>query len=197
VRGCEPCAEFRASLKATRSRLRQLIPPIGFGPLAGLLGGGGGAATSKFVAAGCCAVLAAGGATAWVAGQRDTIRGESPAAEAGGKAVIGQPIRAGTRLPPSVAMSTLTVRLPAGEHTFVPRVVRVTCPAGMGAEGMAQARTQDGRVANRYLRMLQVSRADHDAIARGRGRRTTVIQYAAARLDAPVVVRLGTICKRR
>ena len=65
VRGCAACSEFRAGLKATRGRLRALVPPIGMGPLAGvlhLLGGaaGGGGVMTKVVAGGCCAVLAAG-----------------------------------------------------------------------------------------------------------------------------------------
>src|SRR4051812_49540797 len=108
LKGCSACREFRTELKATRTRLRALVPPIGFGPLAGLLGGGGGGGVAVKVAAGtCCAVLAAGGATAWVAGQKDVVRDRAPATEAGGKAIIGQPIRPGTTLPKNVAISKL------------------------------------------------------------------------------------------
>ena len=55
VRGCSPCREFRDGLKASRNRLRALVPPVGMGPLAGvlqLLGGatGGGGVATKVVA---------------------------------------------------------------------------------------------------------------------------------------------------
>ena len=80
LKTCGACREFRDNLKATRSRLRALVPPIGMGPLAGVLHliGGGAAATSKVaVTAGCCAVLAAGGAAvAWQAGERHVVRGD-------------------------------------------------------------------------------------------------------------------------
>ena len=69
LKTCGACREFRDNLKATRSRLRALVPPIGMGPLAGVLHlvGGGAAATSKLaVTAGCCAVLAGGAATTLV-----------------------------------------------------------------------------------------------------------------------------------
>src|SRR3954451_5636203 len=42
VRGCAACSEFRDGLKATRAKLRGLVPPIGMGPLAGLLSTVGG-----------------------------------------------------------------------------------------------------------------------------------------------------------
>ena len=45
LKTCSACREFRDGLKATRAKLRVLVPPIGMGPLAGLLGsvaGGGG-----------------------------------------------------------------------------------------------------------------------------------------------------------
>src|SRR4051794_41272329 len=68
VRGCSACREFRDGLKATRGRLRALVPPVGLGPLAGvmqLLGGatGGGGVAAKVAAGGAAAVIAAGGAT--------------------------------------------------------------------------------------------------------------------------------------
>ena len=37
LRTCSACSEFRDGLKATRGRLRALVPPIGMGPLAGVL----------------------------------------------------------------------------------------------------------------------------------------------------------------
>jgi RNA polymerase sigma factor (sigma-70 family) len=199
VKGCPACAEFRSNLKATRSRLRALIPPIGFGPLGGLLsglGGGGGVAT-KLVAGGCCAVLAAGGATAWVAGQRDVVRDRAPGTEAGGKTIAGQPIRSGTQLPPTVAIATLTVELPAGQRTFKRQTARVSCPSGMAVAGLAQPRTQDGKPALRRLRMYQMTTAESRRLARGNPLRTTTIEYATRRLDAPVVISVGTLCKRR
>ncbi|MBE2317336.1 sigma-70 family RNA polymerase sigma factor [Solirubrobacter sp. CPCC 204708] len=199
VRGCSACAEFRANLKATRSRLRVLVPPIGFGPLGGLLsglGGGGGVAT-KVVAGGCCAVLAAGGATAWVAGQTEVVRDRAPAAEGGGRALIGTPIRKGSALPPDVAIAKLTVELPARQRTFKRLSARVSCPAGMVAAGLAQPRTQDGKLALEHLAMYQISKADHRRLARGRPSRTTEIEYAAQRRDAPLVISVGTLCKRR
>ena len=199
VKGCSACAEFRANLKATRTRLRALVPPLGFGPLGGLLSGlgGGGGVTAKLVAGGCCAVLAAGGATAWVAGQRDVVRDVSPQAEGGGRAIIGAPIRAGTRLPPNVAIATLTVELPANQRTFKRLTARVSCPSGMVFAGLSQARMEGGKLASRQLRMYQISDADYRRLQRKRPARTTTIEYAATKLDAPVVVKLGTLCKRR
>lgn len=199
VRRCSACAEFRANLKATRSRLRVLVPPLGFGPLGGLLSavGGGGGVTAKVVAGSCCAVLAAGGATAWVAGQRDVVRDRATATEAGGKQLIGAPIRAGTKLPSTVAIATLTVELPAGQRTLRRETARVRCPSGMAAAGLAQPRTQDGKVALGRLRMYQLSDADVRRLERGAPARSTTIEYAARRLDRPVVISLGTLCKRR
>jgi RNA polymerase sigma factor (sigma-70 family) len=199
VKRCGACAEFRDNLKATRKRLRALVPPIGFGPLGGLLstvGGGGGVAT-KLAAGGCCAVLAAGGATAWIAGEKDIVRDRAPAAEGGGKRLIGTPIRAGSALPRNVAIATLTVELPAGERRFTPRTARISCPAGMAFAGMSQARLQDGSLALDQLRMYQITTADYRRLRRGHPARTTTIEYAAARLDAPVVIKIGTLCKRR
>lgn len=198
VKGCSACAEFRSNLKATRSRLRALVPPLGFGPLGGLLSGlGGGGVATKLVAGGCCAVLAAGGATAWVAGQKDVVRDRAPAAEAGGRPIIGQPIRSGTKLPSNVAISTLTVELPAGQRTFKRLTARVACPRGMAVAGLAQPRTQDGKPALKHLRMYQMTTAESQRLARGNPPRTMTVEYAAGRLDAPVVVKIGTLCKRR
>ena len=187
LRGCDACREYRNSLKATRRRLRALIPPIGFGPLAALLGGGG----SKLVAAGCCALLA-GGAGIWVAGQRETIRDVSPAAEGGGKALIGKPIRAGTKLPSNVAIATLTVRLDKPGT----QIARVTCPAGMTAYGLTQPRLENGTLASRHISMYQYSDRDVEAL-RGKGRRTAAIRYRARTPSNPVVIRVGTFCRRR
>ena len=194
LKHCAPCREFRAELKATRTRLRALVPPIGMGPLAGLLtGGGGGGVATKVVAGACCAALAAGGATAWVAGRHKTIRDSSPSAEPGGKTLIGKPIRAGTKLPSNIAIATLTVQL----KPAVRAVARVTCPAGMGAAGLAQPREQDGSVAVGSFAAYQYSNQDVHALAHG-GRHTATIIYKGDRdLKAPAVVRIGTLCKRR
>ncbi|RKQ92782.1 RNA polymerase sigma factor (sigma-70 family) [Solirubrobacter pauli] len=199
VKRCSACAEFRANLKATRNRLRVLVPPLGFGPLGGLLSavGGGGGVTAKLVAGGCCAVLAAGGATAWVAGQKEVVRDRAPAAEVGGKAISGAPIRAGSTLPPDVAIAKLTVALPAGQRTFKRETARVSCPPGMAVAGLAQPRTQDGKAALRRLRMYQMTTADVRRLERGKPPRTLTIEYAARRLDQPVVISVGTFCKRR
>src|SRR4051794_1950569 len=71
LKHCSACREFRAELKSARTRLRGLVPPIGLGPLAGILGGGVATGGTKLVAAGaCCAVLAVAGG-AWVAGQKE------------------------------------------------------------------------------------------------------------------------------
>jgi RNA polymerase sigma factor (sigma-70 family) len=195
VRGCAACREFRDGLKATRSRLRALVPPIGAGPLGGvlhLLGGAtGGGVVAKVAAGGAVAVIAAGGV--WAAGEHHVIRGSSPGVEAGGKALIGKPIRAGTKLPANVAIASLTVELTGRER----RTARVKCPPGTHAAGLAQPRAQDGKVALGKLRMYQYSNRDMDLLERDRGRRTAVIRYAAKRLDAPVVISVGTICKRR
>src|SRR3954451_13212261 len=60
LKHCSACREFRAELKSARTRLRALVPPIGLGPLAGILGGGAATGGTKLVAAtACCAVLAA------------------------------------------------------------------------------------------------------------------------------------------
>jgi RNA polymerase sigma factor (sigma-70 family) len=202
VRGCSACREFRDGLKATRGRLRALIPPVGLGPLAGvmqLLGAatGGGGVAAKVAAGGAVAVLAAGGATYWAAGQHEVVRGTSPGVEAGGKQLIGKPIRPGTKLPANVAIAKLTVELPAGQHKFKALHARVTCPAGMRGEGLAIPRTQDGKSAERNLRMYQTSRADYRYWQRtGLGRRTTQIDYAVRELKAPVVISVGMLCKR-
>jgi RNA polymerase sigma factor (sigma-70 family) len=190
LKRCSACREFRDGLKATRTRLRALVPPLGLGPLGSLLGGG---ATTKLAAGACCAVLAAGGAAAWVAGQHKVIRGTSPATEPGGKSLIGKPIRSGTSLGSKVAIATLTVRVAPG----VRAVAHVTCPAGMGAAGLAQPRAQDGSVATGSLRAYQYSNRDVAALRHG-GRHTAAIIYKGkADLPAPVVLEVGTLCKRR
>jgi RNA polymerase sigma factor (sigma-70 family) len=203
VKGCSACREFRDGLKATRGRLRALVPPVGLGPLAGvmqLLGGvtGGGGIATKVAVGGAAAVIAAGGATYWVAGQQKVIRDKSPTVEAGGKALIGKPIRPGTKLPSNVAIATLTVQLPANQIKFKALHARVTCPAGMLGEGLAIPRTQDGKNAGKDLRMYQISRADYKYLRRARlGRRTTQIDYAVKVLNAPLVISIGMLCKRR
>ncbi len=213
MRGCTACREFRDGLKATRGRLRALIPPVGAGPLAGILsvlGGGGAAAggTGLKVAAtaACCALLAGGTATTLVvasrsgkvAGSEHVERGRATGTEAGGKALIGKPIRKGTKLPASAAIGTVLVRLNAGEPRMIKRLVRVSCPPDMLSAGLAVPRLEDGREEHGLLRVYQYSNRDMDLLERDSGRRTVTIRYAAARgLPAPVVVRVGTLCKRR
>ncbi len=203
VRGCSACSEFRAGLKATRGRLRALVPPIGLGPLAGvlhLLGGatGGGGVMTKVVAGGCCAVLAAGGAAVlWTPGERHVVRGTSIGTEVGGRSLIGKPIRAGTKLPPNVAIANLTVQLKPATRKLK-RTARVTCPVGMVSRGLAIPRLQNGRDAIPELRMYQLSRADSRALRdHGLGHRSTVIEYAARPRATALVISVGTMCVRR
>jgi hypothetical protein len=90
------------------------------------------------------------------------------------------------------------VALPAGATRTVKRLVRVTCPPGMTGRGLTQPRYANGQVALRNLREYQLSNRDMDVVAGGgHGRHTVAIRYAAARnLPAPVVVTVGTVCKR-
>jgi hypothetical protein len=143
-------------------------------------------------------VIAAGGVTLWQAGEHHVVRGVSPGVETGGKALIGKPIRPGTKLPSNFAIANVTVELPAHQRTFKALHARVTCPPGMTGEGLAIPRTQDGKPAEKYLRMYQTSRADWKYWRRtGRRRRTTQIDYSVTRLDTPVVISVGMLCKRR
>jgi hypothetical protein len=138
-------------------------------------------------------VLAAGGVAAWQAGEHHVLRGTSPGVEAGGKVLIGKPIRPGTKLPSSVAIASLTVEL--GDQQV--HHAKVTCPPGMRSNGLAQPRTQDGKVATGNLRMYNLSDRDIDLLERGTGRRTAVIDYKAKPLPTPLVISVGTLCKRR
>jgi RNA polymerase sigma factor (sigma-70 family) len=197
VRGCSACREFRDGLKATRAKLRALIPPVGIGPLAGVLHLAGGATTgggvaAKVAAGGAALVVAAGGVAAWHAGEHKVVRGVSPGVEAGGKVLIGKPIRPGTKLPDSVAIASLTVSLGDGQVHHA----KVTCPPGMRSNGLAQPRTQDGKVAVGQLRMYNLSDRDVELLRRDTGRRTAVIDYKAKTLPAPLVISVGTLCKR-
>jgi hypothetical protein len=45
--------------------------------------------------------------------------------------------------------------------------------------------------------MYNISDRDADLLRRERGRRTAVIDYAAKPLTTPVVISVGTMCKRR
>jgi RNA polymerase sigma factor (sigma-70 family) len=196
VRHCTACREFRDGLKATRAKLRVLVPPIGLGPLAGLLAtvtsGGAGVAT-KVAATTAVVAVAAGGVAVWQAGETHTVRGTSPGVEAGGKTLIGKPIRPGTKLPANVAIANLTVRLDdtARHHA------KVTCPPGMHSNGLSQPRTQDGKEALGQLRMYNLSDRDVDLLERNTGRRTAVVDYAAKRPASGTVISVGTLCKRR
>jgi RNA polymerase sigma factor (sigma-70 family) len=193
VRRCAACAEFRDGLKATRAKLRVLVPPIGLGPLAGLLGGVSSTGVGAKLAAGAATVVvAAGGVAVWQAGETHTVRGTSPGVEAGGKALIGKPIRPGTTLPPDVAIANVTVSLTAGAHH-----VEVACPPGMIASGLAEPRAQDGTSALRTLAMYQYARRDMDLLERRSGRRTPVIRYRAKAPAPGTVISVGTLCKRR
>jgi hypothetical protein len=146
------------------------------------------------VAAGAATVVvAAGGVAVWQAGETHTVRGTSPGVEPGGKTLIGKPIRPGTKLPSSVAIANFTVQLADSK----PHHAKVTCPPGMISQGLAEPRTQDGKSALRRLRMYNISDRDADLLRRERGRRTAVIDYAAKPLTTPVVISVGTMCKRR
>jgi RNA polymerase sigma factor (sigma-70 family) len=194
VRGCAACREFRDGLKATRAKLRVLIPPIGMGPLAGLLSGvtGGGGVAAKVAAGAATVVVAAGGVAVWQAGEHHVVRGSSPGVEAGGKTLVGKPIRSHTKLPASVAIANLTVELADGER----HQVTVSCPAGMIAAGLAEPRTQDGRSALRELRMYQYADRDMDLLEAKSGRRAPVIRYRAKTPAPGTVISVGTLCKR-
>jgi hypothetical protein len=165
------------------------------GPLAGLLSAvtGGGGVTAKVAAGAATVVVAAGGVAAWQAGEQHVVRGESPGVEPGGKQLIGKPIRPGTRLPANVAIANLTVTLGDGRR----HQAEVVCPPGMIAAGLAEPRRQDGRSALHDLRMYQYSERDMELLDRGSGRRAAVIRYASEPLTAPLVVSVGTMCKRR
>jgi RNA polymerase sigma factor (sigma-70 family) len=190
VRGCSACTKFRDGLKATRTRLRALVPPIGMGPLAGV---GGGGVAAKVAAGGAAVVVAAGGVAAWRANEHRVIRDVSPGMEAGGRSLIGKPIRPGTRLPPSAAIANVTVALGDGAR----HQARPACPAGMVAHGLAIPRTQDGKEAIGFLRMYQLSDRDADLLGRDRGRRRPVVRYQGKALGSPLVISVGTLCKRR
>src|SRR4051794_32625569 len=187
LKTCSGCREFRAQLKSTRSRLRALTPPVGLGPLAGVLGGAATGGTKLVAAGACCAVLAAGGATAWVAGQKEVVRDTSPGVEAGGRTLIDKPIRPGTALPKTVAISNLTVALDGKRQH-----AEITCPDGMTARGLAQPRTRTGKAALGALRMYQLANEDVDRLGH---RRTARIDFAGK--SAGPVVSIGLICKRR
>jgi hypothetical protein len=195
LKTCSACREFRDGLKATRAKLRVLVPPIGMGPLAGLLGSvaGGGGLTAKVAAGGAALVVAAGGVAVWQAGEHHVVTGTSPGTEVGGKALIGKPIRPGTKLPADAAIANFTVELGDGRR----HQAKVTCPPGMIANGLAQPRTQDGKAATGRLRMYQLSDRDMDLLEAGTGRRTAVIRYSARKLPTPLVISVGTLCKRR
>jgi RNA polymerase sigma factor (sigma-70 family) len=196
LKRCAACSEFRDGLKATRAKLRVLVPPIGLGPLAGLLAsvtsGGAGVAT-KVAATTAVVAAAAGGVAVWQAGETHTVRGTSPGVEAGGKTLIGKPIRPGTKLPASVAIANLTVRIGDGAVHHA----KVTCPPGMISNGLAQPRTQDGKEALGNLRMYNLSDRDTTLLERRTGRRTAVIDYRSKKLATPLVISVGTLCKRR
>ena len=204
LKTCGACREFRDGLKATRARLRALVPPIGMGPLAGvlhLIGGGGGRDLARSRStAGCCAVLAAGGARRRVAGGRAPRRaaGPRPGTEAGGKTLIGKPIRAGTKLPSNVAIANVTVELPASRARSSARA-RVTCPPGMLADGPRACRARrTARTRIGKLRDVPALRPRHGPAERGTGRRTAAIRLRRQAAQPPrVVISVGTLCKRR
>ena len=199
------CREFRDGLKATRGRLRALIPPSALGPLAGVLRcsaarpRGGDAA--KVAAGACCARArrAAARAALAVAGEQHVVRGTSPGVEAGGKTLIGKPIRPGTKLPAERRDRQRSTVAALGEPARVQRARRVTCPAGHDAPpGSRMPRTQDGKVAHeRPAHVPALRRATSTCSARHRpptARRSTT---PPSDLAAPVVISVGTLCKRR
>ena len=181
LRTCDACRAYRDEVKRTRGRLRALMPPIGIGPLAALLQAG--AATKVAATVGAVAVLAGGGAV--VAGSQRVITGHAPATVPGGQVLVGHPIRKGTPLPKTIALTTVQVRLGSDR---VKRHVRVTCPPGMTGRGLTIPQLPSGRDGTRDLRVYQLSRVDMD-----RHRRTTSILYAAG---SPATLRVGVVCKR-
>ena len=187
-RRCSGCREFRAQLKSTRTRLRALIPPVGLGPLAGVLGGAATGGTKLVAAGACCAVLAAGGATAWVAGQKEVVRDTSPGVEAGGRTLIDKPIRPGTKLPRTVAIANVTVAL--GRHAPARRdhlPGRHDRAAGSRNRAPKPARPRSARSA---CTSSPARTSTGSAIAGPRG------STSPARRAGPVVS-IGLICKRR
>ena len=103
------------------------------------------------------------------------------------KTLIDKPIRPGTTLPKTVAISNVTVALDGTRQH-----AEITCPDGMTARGLAQPRTETGKTAISAFRMYQLSGEDVDRLGH---RRTARIDFAGKR--AGPVVSIGLICKRR
>ena len=138
------------------------------------------------------------GRGSWPAGQHHVIRGTSPRApRAAARQLIGKPIRAGTKLPSNVAIANVTVELQPPTRK-IKRAATVHCPPGMVNEGLAMPRTERGLDATGKLRMYQLSDRDVDRMyAVGHGYRSAVIDYAAKPRKRPIVISVGTMCKRR
>ena len=62
---------------------------------------------------------------------------------------------------------------------------------------LVEPRTQDGKAALANLRMYNLSDRDTDLLRRNTGRRTAVIDYRSKQLATPLVISVGTLCKRR
>ena len=82
--------------------------------------------------------------------------------------------------------------LSAGKHA-----ASVPCPSGTAMAGLAQPRTQSGKVATGLLRMYQLSNPDIDALEAKHPPRTATIRYEATTPDAATVISVGVLCKRR
>ena len=115
-------------------------------------------------------MLAGGAATTLVVAQRSgkvagtehVQRERATGTEAGGKALIGKPIRAGTKLPTNVAISTVQVRLNAGEPRKIQRLVRVSCPRRDASARASRSRApRTARTRTRQLRTYQYSLSRH------------------------------------
>ena len=68
----------------------------------------------------------------------------------------------------------------------------------MRRNGLANPRTQNGKVAARQPpHVPDLADADTDLLRRDTGRRTAVDRLRRKKLAAPLVISVGTLCKRR
>ena len=64
-------------------------------------------------------------------------------------------------------------------------------------EGLATPRTQGGKRRDRQVRMYQLSARDVDCCDAAPATARAAIEYAAKRVHRPIVISVGTMCKRR
>ena len=102
--------------------------------------------------------------------------------------------------PPRHQAARRTSRSPTSPSSWRPaRAIRprVICPPGMVSNGPRAAALQDGKVATGRLRMYQLSDRDMDLLerpARAAGPRSSDYARSSA---TPLVISVGTLCKRR